>query len=116
MTYPAQYQMQFDTPTRSPKEIADTARILFNKQYQWTTPVRAVTVRAINLMPQAIPVQTTIFSDPERLERIDRLETAIEDIRRRYGKHSIINATLLGDLKMPGDNRCEVIMPGLMYQ
>lgn len=67
-------------------------------------------------MPQAIPVQTTIFSDPERLERIDRLETAIEDIRRRYGKHSIINATLLGDLKMPGDNRCEVIMPGLMYQ
>lgn len=111
-----QYQMQFDTPTRSPKEIADTARILFNKQYQWTTPVRAVTVRAINLMPQAIPVQTTIFSDPERLERIDRLETAIEDIRRRYGKHSIINATLLGDLKMPGDNRCEVIMPGLMYQ
>lgn len=111
-----QYQMQFDTPTRSPKEIADTARTLFNKQYQWTTPVRAVTVRAINLMPQAIPVQTTIFSDPERLERIDRLETAIEDIRRRYGKHSIINATLLGDLKMPGDNRCEVIMPGLMYQ
>ena len=111
-----QYQMQFDTPTRSPKEIADTARILFNKQHQWTTPVRAVTVRAINLMPQAIPVQTTIFSDPERLERIDRLETAIEDIRRRYGKHSIINATLLGDLKMPGDNRCEVIMPGLMYQ
>ena len=111
-----QYQMQFDTPTRSPKEIADTARILFNKQHQWTTPVRAVTVRAINLMPQAIPVQTTIFSDPERLERIDRLETAIEDIRLRYGKHSIINATLLGDLKMPGDNRCEVIMPGLMYQ
>lgn len=111
-----QYQMQFDTPTRSPKVIANTARMLFNRQYRWTVPVRAVTVRAINLFPQALPIQTTIFTDPERLEKLDRLETAIEDIRRRYGKRSIINATLLGDLKMPGDNRCEVIMPGLMYQ
>ena len=111
-----QYQMQFDTPTRSPKVIANTARMLFNRQYSWTVPVRAVTVRAINLFPQALPIQTTIFTDPERLEKLDRLETAIEDIRRRYGKRSIINATLLGDLKMPGDNRCEVIMPGLMYQ
>ena len=50
------------------------------------------------------------------MERHDRLETAIEDIRRRYGKRAIMNATLLGNLKMPGDGRCEVIMPGLMYQ
>ena len=50
------------------------------------------------------------------MERHDRLETAIEDIRRRYGKRAIVNATLLGNLKMPGDSRCEVIMPGLMYQ
>ena len=111
-----QYQTQLEMPTRSPKEIADTSRLLFHRQYKWNTPVRAVTVRAINLMPQMVPVQTTIFSDPLALERRDKLETAIEDIRRRYGKHSIINATLLGDLKMPGDNRCEVIMPGLMYQ
>ena len=111
-----QYQTQLEMPTRSPKEIADASRLLFHRQYKWNTPVRAVTVRAINLMPQMVPVQTTIFSDPLALERRDKLETAIEDIRRRYGKHSIINATLLGDLKMPGDNRCEVIMPGLMYQ
>lgn len=111
-----QYQAQFEIPTRSPKEIADTARELFNRKYTWNTPIRAVTVRAINLIPQVQPDQLTIFSDPVKAERRDRLETAIEDIRRRFGKRSIINATLLGDLKMPGDGRGEVIMPGLMYQ
>ena len=111
-----QYQEVFEMPTRSPKEIADAARNLFGKRYTWNTPVRAVTIRAINLVPQTLPQQITLFSDPERAEKIDRLETAIEDIRRRYGKRAIMNATLLGDLKMPNDGRCEVIMPGLMYQ
>ena len=114
--YGKQYQMVFETPTRSPKEIADTARVLFHERYSWNTPVRAVTVRAINLVPQMLPEQISFFSDPVKRDKLDRLETAIEDIRRRYGKRSIINATLLGDLKMPGDGRCEVIMPGLMYQ
>lgn len=114
--YGTQYQDRFEMPTRSPKEIADAARALFSKRYMWNTPVRAVTVRAINLVPQEQPQQMSIFADPVRAEKIDRLETAIEDIRRRFGKRAIMNATLLGDLKMPGDGRGEVIMPGLMYQ
>lgn len=114
--YSTQYQEKFVIPTRSPKEIADTARELFSKRYAWKTPVRAVTVRAINLVPQEQPQQLSIFSDPDKAERMDRLETAIEDIRRRFGKRAIVNATLLGDLKMPGDGRCEILMPGLMYQ
>ena len=114
--YGKQYQAQFEMPTRSPKVIADTARSLFSQRYTWATPVRAVTVRAINLVPQAQPDQLSLYSDPIRAARLDKLETAVEDIRRRYGKHAIMNATLLGDLKMPCDGRCEVIMPGLMYQ
>jgi len=114
--YGKQYQTVFEQPTRSPKELADSARLLFNKKYSWSTPVRAITIRAIDLVPQTQPEQTSIFIDPVKIEKRDRLETAVEDIRRRYGKRSIIAATLLGGLKMPGDGRCEVIMPGLMYQ
>ena len=114
--YGKQYQAQFEMPTRSPKVIADTARSLFSQRYTWATPVRAVTVRAINLVPQAQPDQLSLYSDPIKAARLDKLETAVEDIRRRYGKHAIMNATLLGDLKMPCDGRCEVIMPSLMYQ
>ena len=52
----------------------------------------------------------------ERRARRDKLETAVEDIRRRYGKRAIYSAILMGDLKMPGDGRELVRMPGMMYQ
>ena len=39
----------------------------------------------------------------------------IENLRSRFGKTAITYATLLGDLKMPGDGRDKVRMPGMMY-
>ena len=50
------------------------------------------------------------------LEKRDRAESAVESVRGRYGKGAIRPASLLGDLKMPGDGREEVVMPGLMYR
>lgn len=110
-----QYQCKMDHSTRSPKEIAETARALLHANYNWTTPIRAITVRAINLRPYGQPEQINMFFDPVSLERRDRLETVIEDLRRRFGKKAVYSAALMGDLKMPCDGREEVIMPGLMY-
>ena len=67
-------------------------------------------------MPQDQPEQIVIFSDQERHERRNRLQDAIEDIRRRFGNTAVYNAILMGDKKMPGDQRDLVRMPGLMYQ
>lgn len=111
-----QYQTRFELPTRSPKVIADAAGELFCRRYGWKTPVRAVTVRAIDLLPQTTPMQDSFFWNAEALEKRDRLETSVEEIRRRFGKKAIRNASLLFDLKMPDDGRDEVVMPGLMYQ
>lgn len=110
-----QYQCRLEQTTRSPMEIATAARNLLHLHYDWTSSIRAITVRAINLLPQSQPEQVSIFSDPERRERRDRLETVIEELRRRFGKRSVYSAALMGDLKMPNDGRDEVIMPGLMY-
>jgi len=112
--YYRQYQAPFRLATRSPMTIAEKARGLFHTNYDWSKPVRAVTVRAINLVPQTKAQQIDLFSDFERIEKQDRLETAIEDIRRRFGKRSVYSAALMGDLKMPGHSSHEVIMPGLM--
>ena len=79
-------------------------------------PIRAVTIRGINLTPQNQPEQTTLFIDTRRRERRDKLETAVEEIRRRYGKKAVYAAILMGDMKMPGDGREMVRMPGLMFQ
>ncbi len=111
-----QYQAHFPLATRSPKIIAEKARELFNQRYDWRVPVRAVTIRAINLQPQGQPQQMDIFTDTAKLDRLDRLETAVEDIRRRFGKRAITVAALMGDLKMPGRGVHEVVMPGMMYR
>ena len=61
-------------------------------------------------------MQASLFYDMAKIERRERLETAIEDIRRRFGKRAIYSAACMGDLKMPGHGVHEVIMPSIMYQ
>lgn len=113
--YYNQYQTQFRLATRSPMTIAEKGRELFHARYDWSRPIRALTIRAINLVPQTTTQQIDLFTDMEHIEKRDRLETAIEDIRRRFGKRSIYSAALMGDLKMPGYSSHEVVMPGMMY-
>ena len=111
-----QYQAQFDMVTQSPMEIACKARSLLEKNYNWHTYIRAITVRAINLVPKSQPEQLNIFYDPVKRARQDCLEETIENLRARFGKRAIYPAILMGDLKMPGHGVYEVIMPGMMYQ
>jgi hypothetical protein len=40
----------------------------------------------------------------------------VEELHRRFGKHAITYGILMGDLKIPGDGRHSVKMPGMMYQ
>ena len=75
-----------------------------------------MTIRAIRLVPQNSGEQLSLFIDNERREKRVRLEDAVEDIRRRFGKKAITYGILMGDLKMPDDKRDMVRMPGMMYQ
>ena len=111
-----QYQAKLQHSTQSPMILARRAHELFDLNYPWNTPVRAVCVRAINLVPQGEPEQLDFFTDADYLERMDKLDAAIEEIRRRFGKRAVFSACLMGDLKMPGDGRCSVVMPGMMYK
>lgn len=114
--YFKQYQAPIDSQTQSPMEIAGKARQLFEANYRWQNKVRAVTVRAINLIPADTPYQISIFEDAAQRERRERLDNAIEEIRGRFGKRAIYSACLMGNLKMPSDGRDKVVMPGMMYQ
>lgn len=109
------YQCQLPFPSQSPWEIAQAARSLFLDRYTWNTPVRAVSVTGINLVPSDQPVQLDLFGDETKRMRRQQLEDCIDQIRGRFGNHSIFAASLMGDLHMPGDGRHEVTMPGMMY-
>lgn len=109
-----QFQAPLSLSTQSPMMIAKKAHEIFQKNYRWSTPVRAVTVRAINLVPQGVPEQIDLFTDMRRVEKAEKLDDCIEEIRRRFGKRAVFQACLLGDLKMPIDNQHLVQMPGVM--
>lgn len=109
-----QFQGPLSLSTQSPMLMAKKALTLFHDNYRWSTPVRAVTVRAINLIPQDNPEQIDLFTDMRRMEKVEKLDDCIEEIRRRFGKRAVFQACLLGDLKMPIDNRHMVQMPGVM--
>lgn len=110
-----QYQTPLEMPTQSPMEIAHKARELFHQRYCWTGKVRAITVRAINLLPKGFPQQYNLYVDNERRERRICLEDTVEEIRRRFGKRAIYSAVLMGDIKIPTNNCCEIIMPGMNH-
>lgn len=114
--YSTQYQCKLPFKTQLPSEIAAAGFQLFKERYVWTEKVRAITIRAIDLIPQTTEEQLSLMVDYERRDRRVRLEDAIEDLRRRFGKKSLTYAGLLGNLKMPDDGRDSVRMPGLMYQ
>lgn len=112
----SQFQCKLPFKTQLPSEIGSAAFRLFQERYRWSSKVRAVTVRAIDLVPQNEADQLSMFVDTERLTRREKLEDAIEELRGRFGKHAITYGILLGDLKMPDDGRHSVKMPGMMYQ
>ena len=111
-----QWQCQLPVRTHSAAIIAKEAYQLFERSYGWEYPIRSVTVRAINLCSQDLPEQLQFFSDAATVERKEKLETAIEDIRRRFGKYSIQPACLCQNIKMPTDREVELRMPTGMFQ
>ncbi|MHC1695877.1 MAG: DNA polymerase IV [Eubacteriales bacterium] len=111
-----QFQTRLRTSTQSPLEIARYSFELFKESYMWYNKIRALTVRAITLIPESTPQQLDLFDDAVKREKRDKIDVAVESIRRRFGDKSIQSAVLLGDLKMSGQGASEIIMPGVMYR
>lgn len=82
--------------------------------YRWDKPVRALTVRGINMAGTHDPVQVDMFNDYLARERRRALDDAIDEIRRRWGYTAIRPASLMGHMLLATD-KCETVpMPGLM--
>ena len=97
--------------------IADAIIRLLLPQYDWQLPVRAVSIRTDHLLPDNVPDTVDLFHPEQAVKaaKLEKLDTAIDEIRRRFGKNAIQPACLLNDLKMPGDGRDQIRLPGRMY-
>ena len=111
-----QYQAPLPFPTQSPLDLAVAGFELFRPRYTWHKPVRALTIRGINLLPIHQPLQLDLFNDAERRERRRLLDNCVDDLRSRFGYGTICAASLMGENTLAQD-KCElVIMPGMMYR
>lgn len=111
----AQFQCKLPVCTQLPSEITAAGFRLFRERYPWSRKVRAVCIRAIDLVPRPTQEQLSLFVDTEKRDRRERLEDTVEEIRGRFGKSALTYAVLLENPKMPFDGRDKVRMPGLMY-
>lgn len=96
-----QLQCQLDNSTQSAFEIAKTATTLFNENYAWEHKVRAVTVRAINLVDEGGFNQLDFYTDYTRLEKQKSIDDAVMTLRQRFGDDIIFNCCLMDEDKMP---------------
>jgi len=107
----ASFERQLTLPqsTCLASELCDTAMRLLRENYNWKKPIRSIGVRGMNLIPYQTPNRLSLFEDDAKRERQEKLERALDDVRRRFGYHSIGLAMLsldqvLGRLDAKSDN------------
>lgn len=111
-----EYQCRLPYPTQAWHDIAEQAFALFREQYQWSRPIRSITVRAINLLQEGRPEQLSLFWDHQKREKTEVLEKTMEGIKDRYGKHAIIPAIIMQS-KVPHNSPGELMqMPSVMHR
>ena len=88
-------------------EIADAAMQLFKESYRWQKPIRSVGVRATGLVDALSPVQMNLFVDNEYRDRLQKMDQAVDDIRRRFGFYSIQRGLMFCDKKLSAVNAKE---------
>lgn len=111
-----QCQCKLPFRSQSPTEITAAGFSLFKERYRWDQKVRAVCIRATDLVPKIQAEQLSFFVDNAKRDRREKLDDTVEALRARFGKAAITYAVLMGDLKMSCDGRDKVRMPGMMYQ
>ena len=98
-------QRRLEEPTYLGREIAQTAMELAESCWNMDSPVRALTVTALYLLPaEEAGVQMDLLGDErsKKRERMEKLAGAMDSIRAKYGKGAIAPASCPRD---PGEDR-----------
>ncbi len=97
LTY-REYQARLDYPLRSPLALAQAGFRLFSERFDWRLPIRAVGIRGINLISEQDCRQYSMFCDPKKLEKQERLADVSDSLRSRFGKKIIYPARMQNEL------------------
>lgn len=82
------------------KDIFDAAIKLFEDNYDFSIPYRSIGVSVSKLSFKKEVSQTSLFEDNDFCLKQRKQELALEDIRRRFGYHSISTLRVLEDSEL----------------
>ncbi|MDE7045010.1 MAG: hypothetical protein K2O97_08370 [Acetatifactor sp.] len=89
------HQAVLDTPTSSTNIIYRQSLALFDELWD-ETPIRLLGIRTSKLVPDSEPVQLNLFDyNAPVSEKQQKLDAALDSIRRKFGKDAIKRGSLL---------------------
>ncbi|MBP5210195.1 MAG: DNA polymerase IV [Clostridia bacterium] len=106
-----QFMSSLPAPTRSRREIAEAAYALFCRRYEMVRGVRAVTVTAIRPVREKSERQLDCFGDYRKKDRLDRLESAVDNMTLRFGAAALRPADVLTNFKTQNRHSYLSVLP-----
>lgn len=91
-------QKPLPLPSYLAADIARAAMELISTSWKIGNPIRMLSVTAIKLVPESRTAeQLSLFGDGKDREKEERLEKALDGIRDKFGKGSIVPGSVLGN-------------------
>lgn len=92
-------QKPLECATALSAELTAGAIQLLRAVYDGRTAIRTITVTAASLIPAEEAAQQLSFFDsqPQKREKLHRLETAIDSVREKYGRSAISTGSVIGN-------------------
>lgn len=90
-----EHQRKLTEPIRLTELLFKTGAELINEVWLDNVPLRSIGIRACELTSENECIQLSLGQDYERLDRLEKLETEIENIRSRFGRESVIRCRQL---------------------
>lgn len=87
------HSLKLDTPTDSGKEICNFCYIIFDRYYE-NLPIRKVSISCGGLVKKT-GVQLNLFETYEDTLKDESINEAIDEIKNRFGKNSLLKASSL---------------------
>ncbi|MFA5181497.1 MAG: DNA polymerase IV [Syntrophales bacterium] len=81
-------EVRLNRPSSYPMDLADLVRDAFNGLYRKRILYRATGVVLMEMCPD-LPVQYSLFDDAVRADKVRTLYEAMDEISRRFGKHTL---------------------------
>ncbi len=88
-----EFSHTFSDTTSSTLILAKRGYELFCRNYVFGEPLRSVGLRAINIKAEETAVQQDLFGENEKKAELERVESSIYELRKKFGKESIKRGT-----------------------